>query len=183
MSDTRMICPYCGETLPEDTTVCPACQEDLAALARLEYGPAIHYNDGLALAQEGKLDLAHKKLITAIELQGDFSPAHVLLAKVYAQQGLWTEAEVSVSRALELLPEDRQVRKLATDIAKASLESTKTARERKQTALQVRRSKAEGYFAAYRRDVTSAFGLGIGVATLLGMILSWIGTRRRRREG
>ena len=177
-----MICPNCGGTVPEGMTVCPDCHEDLAALARLEYEAEIHYNEGLALAQDGKLDAACKKLITAVELEDAFAPAHVLLAKVYAQQGLWAEAEASVARALELLPEDRAVRKLATDIARSSLSDTKKVREQEQVALQTRRSKAEGYFAAYRRDMTSAFGLGIGLTTFLGLIISWIGKRRRRGE-
>ena len=158
MSDARMICPNCGASVPEGTTVCPDCHEDLAALARLEYEAEIHYNEGLALAQSGELDAACKKLITATELESTFAPAHVLLAKVYAQQGLWAEAEASAARALELLPEDRAVRKLATDIARSSLESTKRVREQEQA--QQGRGVFRGISARYDQCFWSRFRIG-----------------------
>ena len=116
MSDQASQCPYCSGYVPVDATVCPACYEDLSGLARLEFQPAIHYNQALALAREDRLEEARDKLIVSTTLDESFLPAYVLLAKVYARMENWPRANESVVRALQLAPEDQDVRALATRI-------------------------------------------------------------------
>ena len=173
-----MICPNCGGTVPNDTTVCPDCQEDLAGLARLEYGHAIHYNEALALAREGQFDEAKARLLLALELKPSFVPAHMLLAKVCARQERWAEASTSAARALELEPDDPAVLQLADEIARVNQEAEAEQREGQKAALGARRAKAERHFVAYQRDLIGAFGLGVGIAAFLGLILSWIGGKK-----
>jgi len=177
-----MICPYCGGSVPGDTTVCPDCQEDLAGLARLEYGHAIYYNEALALAREGRLEEACAKLVLALEFRDSFVPAHVLLAKVYARQGRWAEAQASAARALELSPKGSNVGELVGALERASREAEGGQLDSEQAVSRARRGEAERYFATHQRDIAGAFGVGMGVAAFLGLLVSWIGGRRRSRN-
>ncbi|MHB1293972.1 MAG: tetratricopeptide repeat protein [Anaerolineae bacterium] len=128
MKDTTITCPNCGGTLPQDTTICPDCQEDLSALARLEYEHAIRYNEALALARDGQFEEARNKLLVAIELDPSFVPAYVLLAKVYARQAAWADARQCIVRACDLAPEDNEFPRLALEIERAAQETEKAAR-------------------------------------------------------
>lgn len=158
MPDTPFSCPYCGGMVPEATAICPDCNEDLSALLRLEYSHAILYNEALALAREGYLDDARARLIMAIERNEAFTPAHVLLAKVYAHQRQWTRAEASAARALELDPENPAARRLVAAIGErvTPTAGASTARVR----------------VAPRREVSQAFKAGVGLATAAAVVLS-----------
>jgi len=175
MNDQVITCPYCGGTVSLDTPICPDCKQDLSALARLAYGHAIYYNEALALAREEKLDQARDKLLMAIEQQPDFAPAHSLLAKVYAHKGNWAEARARAERVLELLPHDDGARELAQQIA----DSASRARE---AAARASRARAEHLLTIYLRDVARAFGVGVGVAALLMLMIHWIGGGRGTQE-
>jgi len=165
MNHTTIKCPYCGGSLPEDTTVCPDCQEDLSALAHLEYAHAIHYNQALALAREGELDLARHKLLMALEARESFAPAHILLAKVHARQKAWAEAQASVARAAELSPDNETVRELARRIAWS-------ARRVQEAAAREAGSETEQVLVAHQREVVKAFGAGLGLMAFVGLLLS-----------
>lgn len=181
MDESTFTCPYCGGSVPEDVTVCPDCQEDLSSLAHLRYGPAIFYNQALALARDGRLDEARTKLLMAIEQREDFAPAHVLLAKVYAQDSCWPLARASAARAQALRPDDPVIAELVDQLAQAE-EAARARRETEQQALECeRQARVEGYFATYKRDMLSAFGAGIGIASFLALILGrLLGGRKQR---
>ena len=172
MKEQTLTCPYCGGTVPAETTICPDCQEDLSALIRLEYGAAIYYNEGLALAREGKLDEAVDKLRVALELQGDFRPAHLLLAKVEAQQKRWAQAKAHAAKAVELAPEDIAAQELLAEIERAETMAVLGEQERRRAAEQARQEAAGRYWANYKRDLLRAFGAGAGLMGLLAWILA-----------
>ena len=56
MSDESVYtqCPYCGGRVPSQATICPSCNEDLAALVHLEYEHAIAYNLLMQEKQQNK---------------------------------------------------------------------------------------------------------------------------------
>jgi tetratricopeptide (TPR) repeat protein len=171
MDESTLTCPYCGSSVPDNATVCPDCQEDLAGLAHLHYGPAIVYNQALALARDGKLDEARTKLLFAIEQREGFVPAHVLLAKVYAQDGCWPLARASAARAQALRPDDPALAELGVTLEQAE-EAARARRQAEQQEVErERKARAEGYFATYKRDMLSALGAGIGIASFLALIL------------
>jgi tetratricopeptide (TPR) repeat protein len=123
MNDRALICPYCGGDVPGDTTICPDCHEDLAALIRLEYAHAIHYNEALAAAREGLLAEAEADLLTAVTLNPAFRPAHTLLASIYARQEDWDRAQTAIARALEIAPEDADILALGEAVREAAEQS------------------------------------------------------------
>lgn len=165
MNHKMIDCPYCGGSVPEDTTICPDCQEDLSALARLEYGHAIYYNQALALAREGNLHEARDRLLLSLEARESFAPAHTLLAKVYARREEWPEAKASVARAMELSPDNEGVRELAREIDRAALGA-------EEGAAREARARTERVLAAHQREVVRAFGVGVGLMAFVGFILS-----------
>jgi tetratricopeptide (TPR) repeat protein len=174
-------CPYCGGHVPADVTVCPACYEDLAGLARLEFQPAIHYNQALALAREGHLEDARDKLIVSTTLDENFMPAQVLLAKVYARMENWPKANEAVVRALQLAPEDRDVRALATKIDQLATEDQARHLRGKAKVTQTSHRDASGRGAGVSpalpvtRDLARAFALGMAMMAVLGALWRWIG--------
>lgn len=170
MNTSLMTCPYCGGNLPEDTTVCPACHEDLSALARIEHAHEIHYNRALGLARQGELDEARNHALMALGFREDFLPAYVLLAKAYANQGAWAEAAASVDEALALAPEDEGVRELAQRIRREAARQAALERD----AAAKRRQGAERLLKVYQRDVTGAFVAGVGLAAVAMSLLSWL---------
>lgn len=105
-TETRITCPYCAGMVGPESTICPDCQEDLAALFRLEFGHAILYNQALALARNGAWLEARNKLLAALEMAPAYAPAHRLLTKVYVQAGDWEEAHRALVRGLEAAPGD-----------------------------------------------------------------------------
>lgn len=121
MRDERSIrpteCPYCGDNIPIDTTVCPACQEDVASLIKLERWHLILYNEALAAAKAGNLQDALRKANASLEMSDDFWPAQALLAKIYAHRGAWESAAQAIEAALDVAPGDSSLRALADSIA------------------------------------------------------------------
>jgi len=99
-----------------ESTVCPGCQEDLAALAHLEYADAIHYNQALALAKEGRPRDAKAELAESLVANSAFGPAYALLAKICARELDWANARINVKKALSLLPEDEAIVRLADEV-------------------------------------------------------------------
>jgi len=120
MIQRTITCPYCGSQVAGESTVCPGCQEDLAALAHLEYADAIHYNQALALAKEGRLREAKAELAESLTANNAFGPAYALLAKIYARELDWTNARINVKKALSFMPEDEALVRLADDVINAA---------------------------------------------------------------
>ncbi|MCD6518877.1 MAG: hypothetical protein J7M05_03005 [Anaerolineae bacterium] len=176
MSEILLTCPYCGGSVPQGTTICPDCHENLAALIHLKYKHAIYYNEALALAREGNLEGAQERLLVALSLKDDFLPGHILLAKVYAHQGRWDKAQATALRAAELAPKGSQEQKLAREIAKTAQKEEALRRAQEEAAARARRAQAERYLASHQKEVASAFGIGMGLAAFL----SWLISRFRR---
>ena len=170
MANGSMGCPYCGGQVGPETTTCPGCHEDLAGLARLEYAPAIYFNEGLALAREGKLQDARVKLQMSIASNATFAPAHRLLAGVSAQEGRWEDARADVSRALALEPDNARTEELARAIESLANDAARAA----QAGAISRPTKGADGVGEYHRDVTGAFVAGLGLVSLFGLILRWL---------
>lgn len=178
MEEQAMHCPYCGGRVPAETTICPDCHEDLAALMRLEHAHLIYYNQALALAREGDVAGALRKLCVALELKDDFAPAHGVAAKLAAQSGRWSEAQASVARALELAPDDAELAALARDIERGALEG----QAGQQAKAQERRQRADTLLRGYQRDVAAAFAFGLGIAGAIAALISRLGGRREGED-
>ncbi|NLD72650.1 MAG: hypothetical protein GX649_08025 [Chloroflexi bacterium] len=162
-----MACPYCGGSVPHDTTVCPDCHEDLAALVRLTLEHAIWYNEGLAAAQGGDLETARARLLCALERSPRFLPALLLLAKVAAALEDWALARRSAVRALEAAPDDVRVRRAVAAIEAAALQQ---APQGGHPARSHPRDAAPG-----ASGTAQGSGRRAGVTTLLGSIFPWLG--------
>ncbi|NLV74407.1 MAG: tetratricopeptide repeat protein [Chloroflexi bacterium] len=124
-----VICPYCDGRVSGESTVCPGCQEDLAALVHLEYLDVIRYNQALSLIREGRRDEAIEMLEASIKANPEFAPAHVQLAKLAARDGNWERARASVRLAVRNAPADPEIAALADAIIAAApaIEPTATA--------------------------------------------------------
>ncbi|MHB9033383.1 MAG: tetratricopeptide repeat protein, partial [Anaerolineae bacterium] len=120
MNQRTITCPYCASQVSGESTICPGCQEDLAALAHLEYADAIHYNQALLFAKEGRLREAKAELEESLLANNTFGPSLALLAKVHAREGDWEKARVAVKKALSAMPADEATVKLADDIINAA---------------------------------------------------------------
>ncbi len=127
-SEEMITCPYCGGAVPADLTICPSCQEDLAALIKLRNTHVIQYNEALMLARSGELDQAQARAELAVEARPEFAPAHLLLAKLHARQGRWAQAQASLERAQELLPDDPTLDEMAQAIAAGAYDDAARAR-------------------------------------------------------
>ena len=197
MSDQILLnCPYCGDGVPADSSVCPDCQEDLSSLIRLRYEHAIYYNEALAAAREAKYDRALVKAYLAIERKEDFAPAHILLAKVYGRRGEWDQADRVVSQALEIAPGDADLRSFAEELMALSAQAREAQRQEAEPPQPppaeglpgpspsdgLRGQNASRYLTVYERDVKRAFGLGAAVATVLALFISWIGGKPDRED-
>jgi tetratricopeptide (TPR) repeat protein len=181
MDEKTLICPYCGAQVPEGITECPNCHESLAAWTRLRYSHAIHYNEALALAREGRLDEAKVRLALALEDRESFAPAHVLLAKINAQQGRWAAAQQSAQRACELLPDDVRTRELADAIAQAADHSIPgEAGVRAQPRLgSTTVAVGARWLSRYQRDIMQAFAVGVGLTTVMALLIARLSGSRR----
>lgn len=176
MTDTGAVCPFCGTAIARDDTVCSHCNEDLSSLVRLEYEHAIHYNEALALAREGRFGEAHAKLVAALHLKDHFVPAHVLLAKVEVYEGQLDRARASIARAAELAPEDETVANLAEHIERMAEAAERERQESTRVAERAKRARAEKHWASYKRDLTRSFALG---AAMVGVLMWLFGEKRR----
>jgi len=170
MTDTGAVCPYCGNAISRDATVCPSCQEDLSSLVRLEYEHAILYNEALALAREERYGEAHAKLVAALHLQDAFVPAHVLLAKVQVRQSDLEKAQASIATAMELAPEDASIRATAAEIARMASEAAQESQSQARAAERAKKARVERYWATYKRDLGRSFALGAAVVGVLALL-------------
>jgi tetratricopeptide (TPR) repeat protein len=72
-----------------------------------EADPAVlAFNEGAALANEGKVDEAIAKFEGALATKPDLTAANMALAKLYARQKLWDKAIATATKALEVDDED-----------------------------------------------------------------------------
>jgi len=182
MTDDKLLtCPFCGREILEGLVECPSCGENLAAWTRLRFSHAIDYNEALSLAREGRLDDARARLALSLQAKESFAPAHVLMAKINAQQGRWDEAQQSVQRARDLLPDDARTQELAEAIERSADE----ARQEERTglvgagALWRERGAGSPWLGRYQRDIVQAFAVGVGLTTMMALLISRLAPRRR----
>jgi len=178
MEDGLMLCPYCGGCVSDEATICPDCHEDLAGLARIEYEHAIHYNEALSLAREGLYVEAIEALRLALGARPEFVPAHILLAKIRVNQGDWEAAQGVIRRAREIAPQNVDLQSLAERIEEtAHSRAVAQLKTQESSALQSRK-RAQRRLQVYKRDIASAFVLGMGIASILGAIFGRRGGSR-----
>jgi len=198
-------CPYCGGTVPLDSTVCPDCQEELAGLIKLERWHLILYNQALASAKSGDLVEAAWKSIASLESNGAFGPAYALLAKVRARQGRWEQATWAIESALALAPGDASLESLAEAVARGRRaaeppppedETEEETLAQEEPALAApepeavtpsreapRRSSRVGRRQrgrSYGRGIVRFFSLGAGLARFLKVLAGMFGGGRHR---
>ncbi len=83
----------------------PAAEAEFRKAIRLKSNdPEAHYNLGIALGKQGKLDEASAALQETIRLKPDDAEAHHNLGAVLAQQGKWDEAIAAWREAIRLRP-------------------------------------------------------------------------------
>lgn len=181
--DSILTCPHCGGHAELGAVVCPHCQKDLSLLARPQYEHVIHYNEALSLARAGELDLARARLWMAIERNAAFAPCHILLAKVNARLGRWSEAKESARRAMELAPDDEQAVGLLSAVERAEEEAS-TAQLRHQERIRNARVQAlERYASQHQTELALAFGAGASIVALLGLGVRVLFGRKARSRG
>lgn len=111
-------CPVCPVKNIEDTH-CPQCKTDLRPLLRLRELPETYCSEGQSLAEQGKLDEAIEKLSTAISLNSSTVAPYAALGGVYVKKKMFNEALFHFKRALEIDPENEDVKKAAGDAERA----------------------------------------------------------------
>ncbi len=175
MTEHLTVCPYCGETLPADDAVCPACHENLAGLIQLEKRHLLLYNEAVDAARSGDLESARVVLLMSVRARNDFGPAYRLLAKVYAAQGNLTQARLIARTALELLPGDPDLEDLIAGLDRSE-RIDMAAQGEKEPSRPVETPVAPG---AERKDIVAAYGAG---AALVGLGAFIIGLLRGGRD-
>jgi len=179
MENGLMLCPYCGGNVPGEATICPDCHEDLAGLARIEFEHAIYYNEALSLARNAQFAAALEKLRLSQSIRSDFMPAWVLTAKIKAKQGDWDGAQVAIQRAAQIEPGNDEVQSLETIIEDTAHDRAVAALKSQESVVMQSRDQAQRRVQIYKRDIASAFVLGMGFASVVAAILSRLGGSRR----
>ena len=87
---TKIIsCPFCRDARVNlYSKKCPKCNEDLSLICDLQLLPYALYNQGLKRFSEGDYCAALLKVSAAVELNGEFAEANLLLTKIAAALGL-----------------------------------------------------------------------------------------------
>jgi tetratricopeptide (TPR) repeat protein len=183
MSQCPMVCPRCDACVPDDTTLCPDCLEDLSALIHLEQRHRILYNEALSLAREGVIVEAQERLHCALAVYESFPEAYSLLAKLHAHAGDWPEAQRCARRAQELQPDDGRVADLVESLEAEGISSQTDGEHRAESAATTPDARVRKVSALYERDVTAAFMAGVGVAASVASFYAWAKGRIRRRRG
>lgn len=75
---------------------------------------------GIACEAQGQLDVAVAHYEAAVTMVPELGLGFISLARAYAQQGRWTEAQTAAARAMRLLPDSAGARLTAARIADAS---------------------------------------------------------------
>jgi tetratricopeptide (TPR) repeat protein len=149
-------CPYCETLVPEGTTVCPGCHEDVAGLLHLAYAHAIYYNEALELAQQGELERARDSAHLSLRLHPTYRPALMLMARLAAQEEQWSEAHEYAVMAQELNPDDAEVKDLLAEVVAAEAEQRAARHDRMMDHVSQQRSATERFLAIHQRELLQA---------------------------
>lgn len=174
-AETVMLCPYCGDTVPDDEVICPSCHEDLSGLVHLERQYQILYNEAIGAVRAGQLDEAISALKLTQRANPEFAPAHMLLAKIHANRGEWMEARAAVTEAVRVSPGDHTVLDLAREIV--SMEESTSASSAQTVAIKARVPVSDApapRSASFDQEVgaVAAFAIGASLVALYAFVRS-----------
>ena len=110
------LCPYCDHSVQDFTQTCPACDEDLLAMARMNELPDVYFNEALRAARSGDWTTATTKLGAAIGLRFQETDAWMLLGLVSARQGALTAASGCFRTVLALKRGHHKARKALSTV-------------------------------------------------------------------
>lgn len=99
-----MDCPYCSTENRDDAEVCYHCGKDVSMLRLIVNKARHHYNVALEHAERQRYPEALTELEHAIELDGSFAPAHVVMGTVHAKMEDFDAAKRCWLAALALDP-------------------------------------------------------------------------------
>lgn len=178
MTASERACPYCNTLVPEETTICPGCHEDVAGLLHLTYAHVIYYNEALALAQQGDLAQARASLLLSLRLKQDYAPAHALMARLAAASGDWAEAREHANHALALAPDDATLPGLVATIDEEEQRANAARDQKAAERVRAQRAAAERFLADRQRQVLQAALFGAVVGGALSELVRWLLGRR-----
>lgn len=99
-----MICPYCKTENRDDRAACYHCSGDLAPLRAIVNKAKNLHNDALEHAERGRAAEAISTLQTALQLDGSYVAAWVVLGTILAREGRFEEARAAWEKALSIDP-------------------------------------------------------------------------------
>ncbi|NLX36532.1 MAG: hypothetical protein GXY68_07605 [Chloroflexi bacterium] len=175
MTEHLTACPYCGDVLPAEDAICPACHENLAGLIQLEKRHLLLYNEALDAARSGDLESARVVLLMSLRARSDFGPGYRLLAKVYAAQGNVAQARLAAQAALKRLPGDADLE----DLIKGLDQSTHADILAQESIDGHPAAPPPSEASAERKDIVAAYGAG---AALVGLGAFIVGLLRGGRD-
>jgi tetratricopeptide (TPR) repeat protein len=178
MTTPERACPYCDTLVPEDTTICPGCHEDVAGLLHLAYAHVIYYNEALELAQQGETEQARETLLLSLRLNRNYAPAYALMARLAAQSEDWQEAREHAARAIALAPKDPALDALLEAIDEGEARSRAARTDGAAQRARQQRAAAERFLAQRQRQVLQAALFGAVVGGALGELVRWLLGRR-----
>ena len=126
--------PSLGETNTKDVTMAPgsAAAPATAAPASGKSSPAVAaYNEGAALANDGKLPEAIAKMEEAVTAKPDLTAGYEALAKLYFRVKNYDKAIDRANKALEIDTDNQDMFGVLTDAYSAKGDKTKAAEYRK----------------------------------------------------
>ena len=126
-------CGY-GKKIPKEQKTCNVCGTDLTPLHRLSALPELYYEEGIRLSEEGQLDMAVEKLMTAISLDSNSVDAYIVVGNIYLQKGLYDEATNYIEKALEISPNNEDARAYREKIQRLKGSQAKKERFKKRLA-------------------------------------------------
>ncbi len=182
MTVTDRTCPYCETLVPEDTTICPSCGQDVAGLLNLAYAHVIYHNEALELAQQGELERARDSAQLSLRLHPAYRPSLMLMARLAAREQQWSEARQYADMAQELEPDDPELDELLADIAEAEEEQRASRHNRMMEHVSEQRSATERFLAMHQRELLQAALYGAILGTALVETGRWLIRRRMERK-
>ena len=179
MTVKSCICPYCETLVPEDTTICPGCQEDVAGLLKLAYPHVTYYDEALELASQGELARARDSAYLSLRLRPTYRPSLMLMARLNAREGHWETARQYADMAKELEPDDPELDELRAEIDEGEKQQEAVRHSEMMDDVTARRKAAERFLALHQRELAQAalYGAilgGVLVETARWLIQSWM---------
>ncbi|MFQ5786847.1 MAG: LysM peptidoglycan-binding domain-containing protein [Thermodesulfobacteriota bacterium] len=97
---------------------CPQCDTDLTPLLHFRNLPEKYFQDGIDLLKTDRIDAAVEKLITALSFDTKDIKINIALGEAYFKKGLYKEALDQMEAALQIDPENQNVKSKIYEIQK-----------------------------------------------------------------